>query len=102
MDRSLSEREYISSIRFDISRYGKHQRKITFQQKVSEAVAINAVEEYLSESLTLDYYNIVKDDLFDEETPWDEYEYRGDLLSSAIFLEELQRNGGEVTIITGS
>jgi hypothetical protein len=59
------DREYfitpfdITSVEFDISRYGKFTHTITFPDPVCEKEAIEKVEEYLSEPLTEKYYDVI-------------------------------------------
>lgn len=86
----------VGSVTFDISRYGMYKQTLNFNNLVSETEAIEQVEEYLSQQLTLEWYEKLKDDLY-----FDTYESyfedstskpcRGDLLTSLIFLDEIVR-----------
>lgn len=96
----------ISKVRFDISRYGKFEDSLEFSPPVSEKVAIEAVEAYLSRPLTKDYFEKIKGDMFHDNLPWDEakedYKCRGDCLTDCKFLEAIYLNGGEMTFFIGS
>ena len=95
----------VSEVRFDISRYGEKQRSLKFDSPVSENDAILAVEKYLSEPLTEEYYDMIKDDLFHGYS-WDEakacFTYRGDCLTDCIFLEKTEIIDGTLIFFCGS
>lgn len=97
----------VLSVKFNISRYGKYTKTLTFSRQISINNAIEKAEEYLSQPVTEEYYNEIRDDLFDNET-WEQVKdknyIRGDLLSDAIFLESasISRKGGCVTLSCGS
>lgn len=106
-----TDEKYIISITFDISRYGKHTKMLSFSEHLSEEEAIIKVESYLSEPITKAYFNLVRDDLFDDDLTFETlnekgYKCRGDLLTDAKFLEGirlLSRSFPEdVYIVTGS
>lgn len=81
----------IKSITFDISRYCKHKHTISFDSPVTQEHAIRAAEDYLSQPLTCEYFDQIKDDLFDDFTSYVEakeyFSCRGDCLTDAKFLE---------------
>ncbi len=85
-----TQQRHIRAVEFDISRYGKHSRRIDFEQHVSEADAIHAVEAFLSEPLTQEYYESIKSDTF-HRASWEEaqrcFTCRGDALTDARFIE---------------
>eukprot|EP01092_Planopodium_desertum_P009910 TRINITY_DN4332_c0_g1_i1.p1 TRINITY_DN4332_c0_g1~~TRINITY_DN4332_c0_g1_i1.p1 ORF type:complete len:127 (-),score=1.35 TRINITY_DN4332_c0_g1_i1:66-446(-) len=105
------EREYstepanISSVTFRISRYDEFHQTINFPNLVCERDAIAAAEEYLSEPLTEDYYEIIRDDTYMGGS-WNEakenFETRGDCLGDAIFIEDVDIEDGSMTFTTGS
>ena len=106
LDREYSTNFYdITSVQFDISRYGKYTHKITFPQSVCEKEAIEKVEEYLSEPLTEEYYNNIVNDLF-HEAPWEEakdlFNCRGQCLTDCKFLEDVEIDNGMLTFSMGS
>jgi hypothetical protein len=95
----------VSSVCFNISRYGMHEHSIFFEEKVTIKTAIEAVEQYLSEPLTEDYYEKIKKDTFSQfnwKTAQEKFETRGAVLSDAIYLEEIDLNNGELTFFIGS
>lgn len=105
---SLSTKPDVTEIVFNISRYGKHKASIKWKEPVSEKFAVAAVEKYLSEPLDLVHFEKVIDDSFDSTMTWpvarEMFQYRGDVLTDAKFLEALERDksGTSVYIITGS
>jgi len=91
----------VSSIIFDISRYGKHTHRIDFPQPVAFIDAILEVERFLSAPLDDAYWNQVKDDLFHNDRRY--YEIRGDCLGDRRFLESVREiEPGVVTFFCGS
>ena len=68
--------KYILQIEFDISRYGKYQNIMIFNNPVTEEEAIKKVEEYLSKLMNSITFNLFKDDLF--ETDSNNYNMIGD------------------------
>jgi hypothetical protein len=99
--------ESVFRVKFNISRYGKHQHVLEFETPVTMAKAVQEVEKYLSVPLTEEYYNTVKDDLFANLQGWDDVhdssECRGDLLSSCTYLEAVEINDeGTMEIFCGS
>ena len=81
----------ISTITFDISRYGEHTHKLTFANPMTEQDAIGEVEKWLSVPLTQEYFDAVKNDLFCGDSNWhDYYKTRGDLLGNCKFLERIR------------
>jgi hypothetical protein len=104
----LSNENNVVSVKFNASRYGRFAHTLWFDKQVSEILAIQKAEEYLSKPLTKEYYNIVKDDLFHDAMEWNEakhyYQCRGSLLSDAIYLERIidKNNNGNIYLSTGS
>jgi hypothetical protein len=91
----------LSSIIFDISRYGKHTHRIDFGKPVSYTEAVEEVERFLSVPLDDEYYNLVKDDVFHNIRP--HFDTRGDCLTDLRFLEKLREiEPGVVRIECGS
>ena len=95
----------INSVIFNISIYGKYSHMFEFPNLVCEKEAIEKVEEYLSEPLTEEYYNIIVDDLF-HELPWEKakmcFIVRGDCLTDCKFLEYTKVIDGKLTFTMGS
>jgi hypothetical protein len=96
----------ITSVEFDISRYGEFTESIIFDSPVSEKKAIEIVEAYLSEPLTEEYFNKIKSDMFHDDLPWEDakqtYHCRGDCLTDARFLEDVDVTDGVLTLLIGS
>ena len=97
----------ILSITFDISRYGEHKKTLTFDDFVTEKEAIETVEGFLSQPITKEYFNEVRDDLFDPDLKWpgvlDHYDTRGSLLTDCRFLESIDVDDeGNASIWCGS
>jgi hypothetical protein len=87
-----SEDKKISTIVFNITKYSGIKMSLYFKgDKVTELEAVCAVEKYLSESLTLDYYNIISEQMKKENiNSFDEfmakYSQRYQLLGNDVFL----------------
>ena len=96
----------IHRVTFDISRYGKKTHTIHFKEPVAQHEAIRDAEEFLSQPLTEEYYNTIKNDLFDKAMPWEhakgQYEHRGACLTDARFLEFVELINGTLTLFCGS
>jgi hypothetical protein len=95
----------VTSVTFYISRYATYDHTIAFDAPVTEAVAIEAVEAYLSEPITEEFYQQIKDDLF-HQYEWKEaqkyFECRGDCLTDCRFLERTTVNMGNLKFFIGS
>lgn len=91
----------ISSVVFDISRYGEHRETIKFKENVTIKYAVEEVEKYLSEPVTEEYFERVEDDLFDSDMDWEGLT-RGDLLTDARYLEEFYINNNVLEFGIGS
>lgn len=86
----------VRAVVFAVSRYAKYEHRIDFdEEEITEAAAIHAVEAYLSEPLTKEYYLRVRDDTFHRMT-WNDakehFKYRGDVLTDYRFLEGVYLN----------
>jgi hypothetical protein len=99
----------IKSVTFFISRYGQYCHTLNFEKAVTEKEAIDAVEEYLSHTVTQEHFDSVKDDLFwgSRDEPWTQYHNRGELLSDCKFLEDITvesktSEGKEISLWCGS
>jgi hypothetical protein len=94
----------IVSILFDISRYGKHQCRMDFDEPLYINEAICKVEHFLSLPIDDEYYDKVKDDLFCKRSDLRNYlELRGDCLGDLKFLEEVKEiEQNVVKIVCGS
>lgn len=92
----------ITSVVFDISRYGRHTQTLLFKEPVNQQDAITRAEKFLSQDLTDAYYNQVKDDLVDEPMSWNEakvhYHNAGACLGDCRFLEIAEFNNGTLTL----
>lgn len=82
--------EKVKSVKFAISRYRAAQKIIKFSTPVTIKKAILVAEDYLSQPLTKEYYEIIKEDTF-HQLEWEQakevFECRGDCLTDAVFLE---------------
>ena len=100
----------VKSVTFEVCRYGSVDPDvIKFSSPVTEVDAIMAVEEYLSIPLRPEYFDLNHDiyDSFEEITHEINEEFhrdpvRGDLVNGAHFLEVIERNRGDITLICGS
>jgi len=78
----------VTGVVFNISRYGQVQETLHFDKPISIDEAIKRVERYLSEPITSDYFDHVKDDLFaSPNAKMKYYTVRGDCLTDCKFLE---------------
>ena len=85
--------KYVKQITFDINRNRLYTHTLTFSNSVTQKIAVLAVENWLSEKLTEEYFNIIVKDKFKNNTnTFDMYRkdsIKGTLLGSCIFLEEI-------------
>jgi hypothetical protein len=83
--------KHIKYVIFYISRYRKHKHIIFLDDFITQKQAVTKAEEFLSEKITPEYYDKVKDDLFFEKGDY-QLDYicsqnRGFLLSDCKYLE---------------
>ena len=103
------------AIIFDTSRYGHHSHRIDFDAPVTEAVAVEAAERWLSQPLDRAFFDVVKDDLWHSPLTFEEatgsgdrdcgWTRRGDVLTDLHFLEdfcEIAPDSGVFRISCGS
>ena len=83
-----SRQKHVHQVVFDISRYGKHSTAINFPQPVTVQHAVQKVEEYLSQPLSVIHWNKVSDDVCNPQDP----KTRGHCLGDCIFLEGVHVN----------
>ena len=75
---------------------------------VSAKYAVEKVEEWLSDKVTFEYFNNIKDDLFfkfdsiDEELEYIINKNKGQLLTDCIFLEKASIYSSQLIISCGS
>lgn len=98
-------KKIIDKITFNISRFRKYKHTIEFNEFVTQKYAVQKAEEWLSEKVTIEHYNIIKDDL----TFWNHDDLndilnknRGQLLTECIFLEEANVYSTHLFIDCGS
>lgn len=84
--------KYIYTIEFNISNNGKYKHKLFFNPPVTEEIAIEKVEEYLSKPLNMDYYEKIK---YDSSDFW-KYKCRGDLLDNEKNIKTLDKFEGNL------
>lgn len=105
--RNSLDREYdtktknITSIKFHTVRYPDDDNLnevIYFNPATTEAEAIRAAEDFLNEPVTDEYYQLRAHDLADGCT----YNYRYEMLANSFFMEFLEVNDGQITMIFGS
>lgn len=106
MDRPFDDaKSVVSSVTFDISRYGEYTETINFKSPVTEFEGVRAVEKFFSQALTEVYFNMIKDDLFGDST-WEEikeeFSCKGDCMTSLEYLENTSIQNGVLTLIVGS
>lgn len=106
LDREYSDDPCnITSVEFDISRYGKYTHTLNFDKAISEKEVITKVEEYLSEPLTEEYYSQIVDDLFhgsSYEEIKEDFLCRGHCLTDCKFLESTCVTNGKLEFFIGS
>ncbi len=92
----------VKSVKFHISYYGQEYEILTFEDAITEKEAIDHVENYLSHRITNEYYNRVKDDLYEEIKNY-QLMCKGTLLASKNYLDEIKRLGRyHIELIIGS
>lgn len=104
-EKTVPKGKIVTKVQFDISRFCKYQHSITFNEPVSVHTAIESVEKYLSEPLTEEYYESIKDDTF-HNADWEDakmiFHCRGAVLTDAVFLETVNVKNGLLTFFIGS
>jgi hypothetical protein len=100
-------KKIIDHITFNISRYRKYKHSIDFDEFVTQKYAVQKAEEWLSEKVTIEYYNSIKDDLFFSLQDYGDInkilnKNRGQLLTDCIFLEEANVYSTRLFIDCGS
>jgi len=100
-------KKIVEQITFNISRYRKYKHTIKFDEFVTQKFAVQKAEEWLSEKVTIEYYNIIKDDLFGSLKECADLnnilnKKKGQLLSDCIFLEEADMLSTHLFIDCGS
>ncbi len=108
LDREYNNQDAkISSVIFNISRYGEFRHTIDFApQRVTESVAIRAVEVYLSQPLDESYYTPLQHDTFHRHA-WQNaklhFTCRGDVLGDSRYLEAVSVDeSGQLSFFIGS
>lgn len=92
----------VKFVKFEISRWGKHFDILTFEENITEAEAVQKVEEYFNQPVTEKYFNLVKDDLYGDFKNYLSL-LRGNLIASKYFLDFIERTGlNMITLIVGS
>lgn len=97
--------EYVKTVKFKISRYGKHEHILEFNKHVTEPEAIKKVEDYLSKPITREYFDLVTDDTVDLDWSFDYYKglCRGKLLFGAFFLDCIDKlSDNAISLSVGS
>jgi hypothetical protein len=97
----------VDKITFNISRFRKYKHTIEFNEFVTKKYAVQKAEEWLSEKVTLEHYNLIKDDLFFSLSDYGDLNYilnknKGQLLTDCIFLEEADIYSTHLFIDCGS
>lgn len=102
LERNYDDKNFkVRKITFDIGRYGECRKTILFDELVTEKTAIEAIEQYLSEPMTEDYYNVLflAGDLFCGGDRWEVskswMKVRGDCLGDCKFLEDIDPIDGK-------
>jgi hypothetical protein len=95
-----TEDKIVSGVLFYSSRYGHEEQKITFDEPQTVQCALDAVESFLSKSITEEYFN-------ENSKGYHTFEQmagkpRGALLGGAIFLERLYVEDGLLSFGCGS
>ena len=102
--RRLQTTQTITSVVFNTSRYGKYHERIHFAAPVSRAEAIEAVELWMNEPITEEYFAEVADDLYRRDRDFANcgLTLRGHCLGEARYIEILSVKNGVLTITCGS
>ena len=100
-------KKIVDQITFNISRFRKYKHSIEFNEFVTKKFAVQKAEEWLSEKVTIEHYNLVKDDLIFSLRECDDLNYilsinKGQLLTDCIFLEEADIYSTRLFIDCGS
>lgn len=100
-------KKIVDQITFNISRFRKYKHSIEFNEFVTKKYAVQKAEEWLSENVTIDHYNLVKDDLIFSLSDYSDLNYilsinKGQLLTDCIFLEEADIYSTHLYIDCGS
>jgi len=82
----------VDQITFNISRFRKYKHSIKFNEFVTKKFALQKAEEWLTEKVTIEHYNLVKDDLIFSLSECNDLNYilsknKGYLLTDCIYLE---------------
>jgi len=97
---------YVSSITFDIGRYGSLTKTLIFDRFLTEREAIHAAEAWLNQPMTMDHLQKLKEegDLFcgGEDVTIEELNYNWKALGDCSFLERIDRQNHEITLFCGS
>jgi hypothetical protein len=100
-------KKMVDQITFNISRFRKYKHSIEFNEFVTKKFAVQKAEEWLSGKVTIEHYNLVKDDLIFSLKECDDLNYilsinKGQLLTDCIFLEEADIYSTHLYIDCGS
>ena len=94
----------ITSVTFCISRYKKITKTINLPNPTTVCQMISIVENHLSQPLTEEWFDKVKEDSWGSDLKWSEYKdcelNRGFMLTDAKFIESLSVEGSHLTIHT--
>ena len=89
-DFAFDPHKNVASVTFNISRYGKYKFTMRFDELLTEKGAVKVVEQWLSKPVSQDYYEMVKDNLWNDQLEdYGENPCRGNLLTDCKFLEGL-------------
>ncbi len=97
----------VDQITFNISRFSKYKHSIKFDEFVTKKYAVQKAEEWLTEKVTIEYYNLVKDDLIFSLSECNDLNYilsknKGYLLTDCILLEKADIYSTHLIIDCGS
>jgi len=96
----------VTSITFNVSRYGKYTKTLRFENPITVKETVELVEKYFSEPITQKFYEVVKDDLWWSDEPWDvaqkNYDVKGNVLTDNVYLESYSVRNGKLRLSIGS
>jgi hypothetical protein len=97
----------VDRITFNISRFRKYKHSIKFNEFVTKKMALQKAEEWLSERVTIEHYNLVKNDLNISLVECEDLNYilsknKGYLLTDCIYLEKAYMYSTHLFIDCGS
>jgi hypothetical protein len=100
------QQKNVLSVTFCTGRYGGLTQTIKFSTPVTEQQAVSKVEHWLNQPMSDEHFTALKEneDLFcgGHGLKFGDLQYNWEALGDCHFLEVIERNGQEITIVCGS